>query len=73
MMHIRITFYRPSGKWYDSTEYIGEDLLLGSVDFDQLIRDHTLVHFSEGFIVVEDVGETLSFHNCLYKYDELIY
>lgn len=73
-MKIRITVYKTSGKYYTHEDVEQEeDILLFKEEFKQFIRDNIPANLGSGFIVVDDVDEieNQSFHNVLYRYDEV--
>ncbi|MDW7668057.1 MAG: hypothetical protein SCJ93_04475 [Bacillota bacterium] len=72
-MKIRITSYKPSGKYY--TEEIvekDEDMYLFEDRFKRLVANN-MYTCPGGFVTVEDVDyPSQSFHGALYKYEDLI-
>ena len=42
------------------------------VDYKEFIVKKLPVKLSDGYVVVEDVGDNQSFHNALYKMEDLL-
>lgn len=71
-MKIKITVYKASGKYYtdEIVENI-EDIPMFKLEFNKFVRDNIPAKIGEGYIVVEDMSDNQSFHQGLYKYNEL--
>lgn len=71
-MELRITIYKGSGKYYtDEIVKNEEDLHIWTEEYKEFLRKNLPTTYSNGYIVVEDIGENQSFHNALYKYEDL--
>lgn len=72
-MELRITVYKNSGKFYtDEVVKNDKDIYLWKEEFKDFIRANIPARVSGGYVVVEDLNDNQSFHNVLYKYDELM-
>lgn len=71
-MELKITIYKESGKYY-TDEIINheKDLQPWSEEYREFLRNNLPATCSEGYIVVEDASEEQSFHNALYRYEDL--
>lgn len=72
-MKIKITVYKSTGKFYNS-EIVEhkEDIPVWRVDYKEFIVKNLPAKLSDGYVVVEDVGDNQSFHNALYKMEDLL-
>ena len=72
-MHIRIDVYKPSGKWYTGEDiHHNTNIQLYEPAFKQFVKDHLPAQYRGSFIVVTSCDDDPGFHNCLYRYDELM-
>lgn len=71
-MKLRITVYKESGKYYTHEDVECEkDIPSWGKEFKSFIRENLPAKLSEGYVVVEDRSDNQSFHQALYKYENL--
>lgn len=71
-MELKITIYKESGKYYtDEVIKHKKDLQPWSEEYREFLKSNLPATCNDGYIVVEDASEEQSFHNALYKYEDL--
>lgn len=72
-MKIKITVYKDTGKFYTSEEVEhSEDIPSWEDEFKDFIIKNLPAKYTDGYVVVEDIGDNETFHNSLYKMNELL-
>lgn len=71
-MKIKITIYKESGKYYtDEIVENKKDIFAWEEEFRDFVRNNIPAKLNQGYITVEDVNDNQSFHQILYKYEDL--
>lgn len=71
---IRISVFKPSGKWYTSTEIeVNEEYPVWSDDFKELIKNNLPARIEDGYVVTTNMTESsYVFAEQLYLMNKLI-
>lgn len=72
LMHLQITVYKDTGKFYLSSEAAGPNIPMFHDEFCQFIRSNLPGRYSNGYVVVQDMPDSTGFHNCLIKMNDLL-
>lgn len=71
LMHLQITVYKDTGKFYTSCEVTGPNISMFRDDFYEFIKRNLPSKCENGYIVVQDISYSSDFHNCLIKMNDL--
>lgn len=72
VVKIKIAIYKQSGKFYtDDVVESKKDIPMWEEGFKEFIRNNLPVNIGEGYIIVEDAEDNTSFHNALYRFEDL--
>lgn len=72
MMTLEITVYKDTGKFYTSALVTGDDIPMYAPGFKAYIRQNLPAVVKDSFVVVRDDDKNATFHNCLFRIDELL-